>query len=191
MTENENELFLVWRKFLKGTCTFEKFKHIAEDYGECKVYHALLASLVALDISQAPFVRAIKENRVNEFFEGFPFKFWINFFDGNGSIHLFANRLIDGKERTEITKDFLINWWVECSKVIYSPDELKQFEDIIDKYGVEKIYTVVITSFLVEDGSPTTLLMAMRDDGVEILLDFISERLGDVISKVILDQISK
>lgn len=90
---------------------------------------------------------------------------------------------------TEITKEILVNWWIKYSKVIYSLDELEKFESIIDKYGVQKVFTAVIASFLVEDGSPTTLLMAIRADCIEKFFDCIPEELDEKVSKIVLNQL--
>ena len=67
----------------------------------------------------------------------------------------------------EITKEILFHWWHHCGKVFYSLAELEQFSEIIDKYGTEKVFDAVIASLICDDGSPTPLLLGIRQNKVE------------------------
>lgn len=70
-----------------------------------------------------------------------------------------------------MTKELLMHWWRYYGKVIYTLEELEKFSALIDKYGVEKISELVVASYVTSDGSPTTLLMSIRKNCVEKLLD--------------------
>ena len=67
----------------------------------------------------------------------------------------------------EITKEILFHWWHHCGKGFYSLAELEQFSEIIDKYGTEKVFDAVIASLICDDGSPTPLLLGIRQNKVE------------------------
>lgn len=67
----------------------------------------------------------------------------------------------------EITKELLLHWWHYYGKCIYTLEEIEQFREIINKYGTEKVFDAVITSVICDDGSPTTLLLAIRKNVVE------------------------
>lgn len=73
--------------------------------------------------------------------------------------------------KTKVGKGLLIHWWHYYGKAIYTFDELERFERLIDKKGVDKILDVAVASFIVGDGSPTALLMAIRDNKAEELLN--------------------
>ncbi|OKZ74281.1 MAG: hypothetical protein BHW00_05145 [Clostridium sp. 26_22] len=53
-----------------------------------------------------------------------------------------------------IEKEVLIHWWHYYGKCIYTFAELKEFEKIIDDYGVEKVLDAAIASYVCGDGSP-------------------------------------
>jgi hypothetical protein len=67
----------------------------------------------------------------------------------------------------EITENLLLHWWHHYGKHLYNFAELEEFRNIIQKYGEDRVFDAVIASFICFDGSPTTLLLAMRDNSVE------------------------
>ena len=72
---------------------------------------------------------------------------------------------------TEITEDLLLSWWHNCGEEIYTLSELEQFKQIIRQYGVERVFEIVIASVIVDDGSPTMLLTAMRCNRADELFE--------------------
>lgn len=70
-----------------------------------------------------------------------------------------------------MTKELLMHWWHYYGKCIYTYEDLENFSALIDKYGTEKISELVAASYISNDGSPTILLFAIRQNKVEYLLD--------------------
>lgn len=68
-----------------------------------------------------------------------------------------------------IDKGLLMHWWHYYGKCIYTGSELKKFGEIIDKYGAERVLDAAVASFILEDGSPTMILMSIRKNLVEEL----------------------
>ena len=66
-----------------------------------------------------------------------------------------------------IEKGLLVHWWHYYGKCIYTLEELKKFEEIIDIYGTEKVVEFAVASYIVSDGSPTILLNGIRKGLVE------------------------
>ena len=71
----------------------------------------------------------------------------------------------------EITKGLLMHWWHYYGKCIYSLAELEKFEKVIDEYGVEKVLDVAVASYVYDDGSPTIMLVNIRQDSVKKLFE--------------------
>lgn len=69
-----------------------------------------------------------------------------------------------------MTKELLMHWWHYYGKYIYTYGELEKFSALIDKYGVEKITESVIASYISDDGSPTCLLLAIRQNKADQLI---------------------
>ena len=69
----------------------------------------------------------------------------------------------------EITKELLIHWWHYYGKLIYTLEELNNFIAIIDEKGANKVFDVATASYLCGDGSPTVLLLSIREDKVDEL----------------------
>ena len=70
-----------------------------------------------------------------------------------------------------VDKNLLTFWWQYYGKVIYTLAELQEFLKIIDQYGAEKVFDAVVASYLTGDGSPTTILLAIRKGLVKQLFD--------------------
>lgn len=70
-----------------------------------------------------------------------------------------------------IEKGLLIHWWHYYGKCIYTFAELKEFEKIIDDYGVEKVLDAAVASYVCGDGSPTIILMSIRKGAVKELFE--------------------
>ena len=68
-----------------------------------------------------------------------------------------------------IEKGLLLHWWHYYGRYIYTLDELKKFEEIIKKYGADRVFDVVVASYICGDGSPTVMLASIRDDAVDEL----------------------
>ena len=66
-----------------------------------------------------------------------------------------------------VEKGLLLHWWHYYGKEIYTLEELNKFEEIIDKYGTEKILEFAIASYIVSNGSPTIMLMSIRDNNTD------------------------
>lgn len=75
----------------------------------------------------------------------------------------------------KIEKGLLMHWWHYYGKCIYTLEELEEFEKIIDKYGIDKVLDVAVSSFICSDGSPTIILKSIRTDTVEKIFDALSE----------------
>ena len=71
----------------------------------------------------------------------------------------------------EITKELLIHWWHYYGKVWYTLAELNEFEKIIDEHGVEKVLEIAMASYMFDDGSPTILLLSIRNNMVDKLIE--------------------
>lgn len=76
-----------------------------------------------------------------------------------------------GADKMAIEKGLLIHWWHYYGKCIYTFAELKEFEKIIDDYGVEKVLDAAVASYVCEDGSPTIILMSIRKGAVKELFE--------------------
>lgn len=70
-----------------------------------------------------------------------------------------------------IEKGLLIHWWHYYGKGIYTLAELEKFEEVIDKYGTDKILDVAVASYICGDGSPTIMLASIRNDAVKELVE--------------------
>lgn len=70
-----------------------------------------------------------------------------------------------------IEKGLLLHWWHYYGKCIYTLAEIEEFEKIIDDYGVEKVLDAAISSYVCGDGSPTIVLMSIRNNKVKELFD--------------------
>ena len=82
-----------------------------------------------------------------------------------------------GADKMAIEKGLLIHWWHYYGKCIYTFAELKEFEKIIDDYGVEKVLDAAVASYVCGDGSPTIILMSIRKGAIKELF----EALPDVL----------
>lgn len=73
----------------------------------------------------------------------------------------------------DITKEMLIHWWRWHFDwtVYYTKSELAAFENIIKKYGVDKVLQMGVTSYILFDGSPRIILIAIRNNSVEELFN--------------------
>lgn len=69
-----------------------------------------------------------------------------------------------------MTKELLLHWWQYYGKFIYTYEELEKFSALIDKHGVEKITEAVLASFVSDDGSPTCMLLSIRQRKEEQLI---------------------
>lgn len=67
----------------------------------------------------------------------------------------------------EITKEILFHWWHHCGKRAYTFAEFEEFRNIIQKYGEDRVFDAVIASLICDDGSPTPLLLGIRQNKVE------------------------
>ena len=70
-----------------------------------------------------------------------------------------------------IEKGLLLHWWHYYGKCIYTFKELLKFEEIIDKYGPDKVFEAALASYIVSDGSPTLMLSSIRNNRVEIIFE--------------------
>ena len=70
-----------------------------------------------------------------------------------------------------IDKGLLLHWWHYYGKCIYTLEELNEFENIIDEYGVDKVLDAAIASYVFGDGSPTIILMSIRKGIVKELFE--------------------
>ena len=71
----------------------------------------------------------------------------------------------------EITKGLLMHWWHYYGKHVYTFEELEKFEKVIDEYGVEKVLDFAVASYVYDDGSPTIMLLNIRQDTVKELFE--------------------
>lgn len=71
----------------------------------------------------------------------------------------------------ECTKELLLHWWHYYGKQIYTFAELEKFSEIIDEYGVDKVLNAALASYLWEDGSPSTILLAIRSNCIAELFE--------------------
>ena len=71
----------------------------------------------------------------------------------------------------KITKELLIHWWHYYGKHIYTLEELEKFINLIDEKGAEKVFELATLSFICEDGSPTTILLNIRQNTIEHLFE--------------------
>lgn len=77
----------------------------------------------------------------------------------------------------EITKELLIHWWHYYGGLLYTLQELKDFEEIIDKFGVQKVFDFVTWSYICADGKNTVLLCAMRSHKVDLIFSNVPDPL--------------
>lgn len=68
-------------------------------------------------------------------------------------------------------KQLLIHWWKHFGFHEYTQAEFQKFIEIIEEYGVDKIFDAVIASYLFNDGSACVMLVAIRTDSVRELMD--------------------
>ena len=73
--------------------------------------------------------------------------------------------------KVEVNKDLLMDWWCCYANTIYTLAELKEFEKIIDEYGVDKVMDAALASYVCGDGSPTVMLVSIRRGTVKKLFD--------------------
>lgn len=80
-----------------------------------------------------------------------------------------------------VDRNLLMQWWYYNGENTHTEAELEEFKNIIDKYGVDRVFDVVITSYVCSDGSPGILLHYIRENSVEELFSSIPkyEDLGD------------
>lgn len=81
-----------------------------------------------------------------------------------------------------VEKELLLHWWHYYGKSFYTLAELTTFEDIIDKYGTDKVVEVGVASCIAGDGSPQVILSCIRTNSVEEMfntLPNISEMKGE------------
>ncbi len=71
----------------------------------------------------------------------------------------------------EIDKRILIHWWHYYGRSVYTLAELSQFEEIIDKYGADRVFDVAVASYIFDDGSPTAILASIRNNSVNDLFE--------------------
>lgn len=74
-----------------------------------------------------------------------------------------------------IEKGLLIHWWHYYGKSIYTLEELDKFEKVIDEYGRERTFDVVIASYIHGDSSPTIMLESIRRNSVKKLFEVTPE----------------
>ena len=67
----------------------------------------------------------------------------------------------------EITENLLLHWWHHYGKRNYTFAEFEEFRNIIQKYGEDRVFDAVIASVICYDGSPTPLLLGIRQNKVE------------------------
>ena len=70
-----------------------------------------------------------------------------------------------------IEKGLLIHWWHYYGKRIYTLAELEEFEEVIDKYGADRVFDVAVASYICGDGSPTVILASIRKGVVNELFE--------------------
>ena len=63
-------------------------------------------------------------------------------------------------------KGLLLHWWHYYGQYMYTLAELEEFEKIIDEYGSEKVLDAAMASYICGDGSPTIILMSIRNNKV-------------------------
>ncbi len=68
-----------------------------------------------------------------------------------------------------IEKWLLIHWWHYYGKCMYTLAELEEFEEVIDKYGADRVFDVAVASYICGDGSPTVMLASIRIGAVDEL----------------------
>jgi hypothetical protein len=68
-------------------------------------------------------------------------------------------------------KGLLLHWWHYYGKMIYTLDELEQFEGIIDKYGEDNVLEAAVLSYIMNDGSPSVILISIQQGNVEELFN--------------------
>lgn len=71
----------------------------------------------------------------------------------------------------KVDKSLLLHWWHYYGRCMYTLAELEKFEEIIDQYGPNKVFEVVVASYICDDGSPTVLLLSLRNHRVEDLFN--------------------
>lgn len=67
------------------------------------------------------------------------------------------------------TKGLLIHWWHYYGKCVYTLEEFNEFIALIDEKGADTIFDIAATAYLCGDGSPTILLLSIRENKVEDL----------------------
>ena len=69
----------------------------------------------------------------------------------------------------EITKGLLFHWWHYYGSLTYTLQEFDQFNEIIDKFGEEKVFDFITASYMTSDGKNTILLLSIRKNVVNEL----------------------
>lgn len=67
-------------------------------------------------------------------------------------------------------RELLLHWWHYYGALMYTLQELEDFEKLMEQYGEEKILEVALASYIKGDGKNTILLLSMRQNKVEQLL---------------------
>lgn len=70
-----------------------------------------------------------------------------------------------------VGKDLLMHWWKTFNNDSYTQEELEKYESIIESYGENEVFNLVLDAFLDSDGSPDALLQAIRNNTVQELLN--------------------
>ena len=83
----------------------------------------------------------------------------------------FCNCKKKGACNMTIEKGLLIHWWHYYGKRIYTLAELEEFEEVIDKYGADRVFDVAVASYICGDGSPTVILASIRKGVVNELFE--------------------
>ena len=74
--------------------------------------------------------------------------------------------------KMNVDKSLLLRWWNYYGRHIYTMAELEKFEEIIEQYGPNKVFEVVVaSSYICNDGSPTVLLLSIRKHMAEELFN--------------------
>ena len=71
-----------------------------------------------------------------------------------------------------ITKALLIHWWRHYAKLLFLPEELEKFHELIDKFGEQKVLDFITVSYKISQGSdysPSILLTSIRQNVAEII----------------------
>jgi hypothetical protein len=72
-----------------------------------------------------------------------------------------------------ITKALLIHWWRHYAKLLFLPEDLEKFHELIDKFGEQKVLDFITNSYKFSKGSdysPSILLTSIRHGVAETLL---------------------